>query len=629
MLLRPHRGLPFRRWTTRFERTALVAPILWIAMIASIAWLPMGCSSRGSDDLEDRFRTDPAGRGAALSHDGPFSLESIDLDLKDLMAALEQGFEAMDIALVREQLTTTFRGSTPGPNGAGLLVAIASDPTSGSQVTTASSGVSRHWSDDSESFGRALAGYFAGFDYVYEAFFKVKQYVDDELFRNRISAKVKLDLRARRKDGGIHQEFLVWKCSFVRRDAGWKIDRMFLLSREQMSAARPMFTEITSAAGLAITEPPELSIPGVGNVGFGSEPGLQNRIYDYGGICLYDVDGDDDLDVFMPNAFGGAALFLNDGGKFVEDGARHGLRGAANGSDIGSRGAVFGDVDNDGDPDLYVCRAPFHHPGMKPGTNAFYHNKGDAMFELATESSGLGCDAPSMSAVFLDYDLDGDLDLYVANYGPRRNDVPHHPFNSDNGFANVLFRNEGDRKFIDVTAEAGLAGDTYWSFAVSACDQNKDRYPDLYVANDFGPNQFYRNNGDGTFSDIAEECGIVDIGNGMGVAFVDSNNDLIWDIYVSNMQSGTGRRVLESAATRTDARTYDALWKLTLGNSHFEGQATADGKAAHRFQGRAADLGTADCGWAWHADFNDFDADGDRDLLVMNGYFTGEEKKDC
>ena len=178
--------------------------------------------------------------------------------------------------------------------------------------------------------------------------------------------------------------------------------------------------------------------------------------------------------------------------------------------------------------------------------------------------------------------------------------------------------------FTDVTKEAKLDHHTYWSYAVATVDWNKDLYPDIYVANDFGPNNFYVNQGDGTFKDMATELGVVDVGNGMGAAFVDYNHDSRWDLYVTNMQSSTGQRVLQTASDLVSERDMEKLWKLTLGNSMFT--AGTDGKFGPSV---AADLGIANCQWAWNGDFADFDADADLDLIVLNGYYSGVEAKDC
>jgi hypothetical protein len=115
----------------------------------------------------------------------------------------------------------------------------------------------------------------------------------------------------------------------------------------------------------------------------------------------------------------------------------------------------------------------------------------------------------------------------------------------------------------------------------------------------------------------------VDVGNGMGSTFVDRNRDGDWDLYVTNMQSGTGQRVLSVMKPLVDETTFRNLWKLTLGNTFFQ----SDGEGG--FDSISKELGIADCQWSWNGDFADFDADADLDLYVVNGYYSGVQAKDC
>jgi len=581
------------------------------AVVAVVVWSREGSAPELQArfaDLDARFASSPeAPPGEPVTNDSDeYALESIDLGLKDLMADLEEAFEGKDAEAVGALVTDDFRGSSFGD-----LVEV----TSG--VAERDSGPSENWVDEREALVRELGDFFDRFQYVYEAFFKVKEYFDGQVFTERVGCKVKLDLRGKRADGSVHQEFVYWKCALAKAGETWKIDRAFLIERHQSASREPLFTEITSASGLYVTEPPDRAVTGIGNIS--PIDRQQGTNFDYGGVCVYDVDGDGDLDIFMPNAYGAFALYVNQGdGTFVDEAARRGIDGSG-----GARGAVFGDADNDGDPDLYVCRGPFHTDDIRAETNLFYENVGEGRFREVTERAGLELVGSSMSATFLDYDRDGYLDLFVANYGDGKSEGESHPFHATNGIANKLYRNRGDGTFEDVSTAAGVGAETFWSYAVAVCDWNKDGHPDIYVANDFGPNNFYVSQGDGTFRDLAKQLAIEDVGNGMGAAFVDYDHDADWDLYVVNMQSGTGRRVLSAAKKVVTAeRDFQYLWKLTLGNSFFE---LEDGK----FLSKGKDLGIADSGWGWHADFFDYDADGDRDLLVMNGYFSGAEKKDC
>jgi len=566
-----------------------------------------------SESLEERFRSDDRDPGEPIQASfEDYSIELLDLDLKDVLARLEEAFEARDADACTALVTAGFRGSSFDG-----LVSLGETGTAHLRAGSPS----ERYVDGKEELQAALADYFAGFEQIHESHFKLKEYQRGRVFARRADARLAQDLRGRRADGAVHQEHASWRVSFARTEAGWLVDRLFLVAREQESARAPLFTEVTTAAGLLVEEPPELTINGVGNL----NAVLDRTQYDYGGLALTDVDGDGFLDVFLPDAYGPSRLFVGRGdGTFSEEAAERGIRTAGR-----SRGAVFGDVDNDGDPDLFVACGPFHHVSLPDTGNQFFENLGGGRFRETTEEVGLSRPSDrgaAMTPVFLDYDVDGDLDLFVANYGGPSNYArsAHHPFDAKHGDANLLYRNEGDGTFVDVSGPSGMAAETRFSYAVAVCDWNLDGLPDVYVANDFGPNQLYVNVGDGTFEDRAAALGVEDVGNGMGAAFADADNDGTWDLYVTNMQSTTGQRVLATATGKTSRADMDLLWKLTVGNTLYQGIA-GPGFAPSS----AIEVGVANCGWAWHGDFVDVDADADQDLFVVNGYFTGVEAKDC
>ncbi|MFQ6042094.1 MAG: CRTAC1 family protein [Candidatus Poribacteria bacterium] len=216
---------------------------------------------------------------------------------------------------------------------------------------------------------------------------------------------------------------------------------------------------------------------------------------------------------------------------------------------LGSGGAFF-DYDNDGDIDLYIVNAA-DLPGFTskvPPTNVLYRNNGDGTFTDVTSQSGVGHPGYGVGCAAADYDNDGYQDLYVTNYGP-----------------NVLYHNNGDGTFTDITSKAGV-GDSHWSTSCAFLDYDNDGDVDLYVVNylEFSieesdwwivngirtycspPDQFagavfhgepdtlYRNNGDGTFTDVTQKAGISCTGVGLAVAVGDYNNDGNADIYVAN-----------------------------------------------------------------------------------------------
>ncbi len=224
-----------------------------------------------------------------------------------------------------------------------------------------------------------------------------------------------------------------------------------------------------------------------------------------GAFC--DVDRDGFIDLFVTRKYGPNALYHNDGnGMFTDITHAAGLAGLT-----GSFMAIFGDINNDNCPDLYIVN--------EGNGNTMYLNDGKGHFsdvtsQSATGSHGGGC----CGANFGDYNNDGNLDLYVSYSGP-----------------NILLENDGHGHFTDVTASAGVGNDGY-SRGAQFGDVNNDGYLDLYVGNADGQKcALYINNGDGTFTDMTDNFGVGNYGNVSGCAFGDYNNDGNIDLYVVNI----------------------------------------------------------------------------------------------
>ncbi|HHO59757.1 MAG TPA: VCBS repeat-containing protein, partial [Thiotrichales bacterium] len=253
------------------------------------------------------------------------------------------------------------------------------------------------------------------------------------------------------------------------------------------------------------------------------------------GISLADFDNDGDLDLFFPQRDAPAIAYRNDGsGQFEEATAALGLEGLT-----GVRSAYFFDWDNDDDLDLLVLSAQrlFLFERRKKG---FVDVSAASGFDRL-QTSGL------IGAAVADFNRDGLLDFYVCNYGDPNNGPGLDYFDSRKGFINKLFQNAGGGKFTDATDAAGLGADNRrWTFAALWLDYDRDGEMDLYVVNDYGPNQLFHNTGDGHFEEVAASVGAQDYGNGMGASWADYNNDGYLDLYVSNMHSEAGWRVLNS-----------------------------------------------------------------------------------
>ncbi len=349
-----------------------------------------------------------------------------------------------------------------------------------------------------------------------------------------------------------------------------------------------------------------------------------------GGISAADYDGDGRSDLFFVDGVE-SRLYRNVGladdgrPRFADRTAEAGLEGIDQ-----AHAALFFDLENDGDRDLFVTRY------LAP--SRLYRNEGQGVFVDASTEMGLDFVAPASSATVLDYDRDGFLDLYVGVYGNAFEAVPRLPFFARNGGSNRLYRNEAGTGFTDVSAASGT-GDTGWSLAVAAGDVDGDSWPDLAVANDFGRKRLYRNNGDGSFTDIAPEAGVLDFSGGMGVTFGDYDNDGLQDIYTSNIYSNqrwygedrTIRQYLRNVfRTRWAVLDFGEFWDLRqlIGNRWHElGHETGEGNGVFHNQGDGTfeerkGSAASFAGWSWSVAFFDYDNDADLDLYAANGWIT-------
>ena len=327
------------------------------------------------------------------------------------------------------------------------------------------------------------------------------------------------------------------------------------------------------------------------------------------GAALFDYDNDGDLDALLVNgstrealARGGdpmVALYRNDGtGRFADVTAASGFARTGWGM-----GACAADVDNDGFTDVYVTAF---------GPDVLYRNSGTGTFADVTKRAGLGDTRWSTSCAFNDYDHDGFVDLYVANYVkfdgkaiPGRATTASCRFMATDVFcgpnrlpgeADVLYRNNGDGTFTDVTARAGIADPGYYGFGVVFADLTADGWPDIYVANDSVPNLFFRNTGKGTFVEDGLLAGVAVSGDGrpqagMGVDAGDYNGDGLPDLVVTNF-----------------SHDYNTLYENGPAGA-FTDRSYAAGIAA-----------TAGPYLGWGVKLVDLDNDGRLDLFIANGH---------
>jgi hypothetical protein len=278
------------------------------------------------------------------------------------------------------------------------------------------------------------------------------------------------------------------------------------------------------------------------------------------------------------------------------------------------------DVNGDGHLDIYVSTVSHSTEG---GANTLFINNGDATFSDATQEYGLGHAGYSTQATFFDYDLDGDLDMYLLNhsthdergnvFSPQREE--YHPRAGDR-----LFRNDGGR-FVDVTAEAGIYGTVEgYGLGVVVSDLDLDGCPDLWVANDFQENDFvYFNNCDGTFTEsIASSVGHT-ARSSMGIDAADFNNDGRPDVMILDMLPER-QEILNTSANAESFAIEDR--KLAAG---YHPQYARNNLQLNRGQRRFSEIGylagVHATDWSWSPLFADLDNDGDKDLFVTNGIY--------
>jgi tetratricopeptide (TPR) repeat protein len=336
-------------------------------------------------------------------------------------------------------------------------------------------------------------------------------------------------------------------------------------------------------------------------------------IYGHNGVSVGDIDGDgfDDLYVCQPAGLPNR-LYRNRGDGTFED--------ITEASGVGilenTACALFADVDNDGRQDLIVVRTSGPLLFLNEGGGQFRQRPGAFQFANPPQGTFTG-------AAITDYDRDGWLDIYFCLYiyyqGTDQYRYPSPYYDAENGPPNFMMRNNRDGSFRDVTAESGLdRNNTRYSFCCGWSDYNNDGWPDLYVVNDFGRKNLYRNNGDRTFTDIAAQAGVEDIGAGMSVCWFDYDNDGTQDLYVADMWSAAGMRVAMQDAFGKGApeEVRELYRKHARGNSLFRNN--HDGT----FQDTSASAGVEMGRWAWSSDAWDFDHDGFPDLYIANGMIS-------
>jgi hypothetical protein len=365
------------------------------------------------------------------------------------------------------------------------------------------------------------------------------------------------------------------------------IGAVLLALSSEARANEPVFTDVTDQAGVHyIQRSPDTPVDGVVN-GLGLMDGMMMS----GGAAVADYDGDGFLDLFVTRIDSSDILFRNNGdGTFTDRTSDAGLDSFV----LRSNGASFADIDNDGDPDLYVNM-------VGESRNFLFINDGSGVFTEEAVERGAAAESEfgrgGFSVSFGDYDRDGWLDIHTTEWRQERIDglcPPSH---------NRLLRNRGMEapgQFEDVTYSVGVALegigiDGVGGFASAFSDLDHDGWPDLAIAIDFRRSRLFWNDGEGGFIDGTDAAGVGSENNGMGSTIGDFDGDGLLDWFVTAI--------------------YDPFWCIV----GWHGNRLYRNLGGRVFADDTLDAGVINGSWGWGAAFLDFDNDGDLDLTMTNG----------
>ena len=435
-----------------------------------------------------------------------------------------------------------------------------------------------------------------------------------------VRADIRYDLVMTRSGSRKEERVGSWRTEWFRGESGaWKVRSWLADDEKSVTAKGPVFIDVT-AHSLGKTESWNRQLlHGADYWRTMLDGAIGLDVYCNNGVAAgdFDNDGFDDFYICQPAGLPNR-LFHNRGDGTFEDVTEKAGVGVLDNTAC----AIFADFENKGLQDLLVVCGTGPLLYLNQGNGGF-HLKRDA-FRFARQPQGT-----FTHAAVADYDRDGRLDVYFCTYMYYLGlDQYHYPvpyYDARNGPPNCLFHNQGNASFVESTEASGMIRENdRYTFASAWGDAYGKGLPDLFVSNDFGTSQLYRNHGDGTFEVVSAQAGVEGVGAGMGCSWCDFDNDGHQDVYVPSMWEAAGQRVSEQK--QFHAAAPERIRELY--RRHARGNALYRNRGNGTFENVGHRAGVEMGRWSWSADFFDFDHDGYSDLYVSNGYISGSDKYD-
>jgi tetratricopeptide (TPR) repeat protein len=400
----------------------------------------------------------------------------------------------------------------------------------------------------------------------------------------------------------------------------WQLPDLKTVTEQKVTSSKPYFRDVTQHVFGVTPSFRDQLLPGNPYWRSRVDSACGIDVYGNQGIAVADIDNDgiDEIYVCQPGGFPNRLYKIRPDGTAEDITERSGL-----GILDETTSALFADFNNSGHQDAVILRS---------SGPLFFQNRGDGtfveqpnVFNFKTKPQG---SFTGMAAA--DFDRDGRLDLYLCCYiyfqSEDQYQYPAPYQDARNGPPNFLFRNRailrGGVLFEDVTAETGMNDNNdRFSFAPAWCDFDGDGWPDLFVANDFGRGNLYRNR-DGHFRDEAKQAGLDGAGPGMSASWFDYDGDGRPDLYVSDMWTAPGQRIVQDPAFTPAARDPEAFRRHTRGNALYRNK--GDGTFEETSATEQVEMGR----WAWSSGGFDWDLDGKPEILVATGMVTNNSHKD-